>query len=215
MSERRTLAEIAASLRDPQDKVSKAEHIWRDYEPLLAPLAHLPLDILEVGVHGGISLRTFAAYFAKARIIGLDVVLPEIDPSRYPSIAMFVCDQRDSARIDAICDEHVPGGFDIVIDDASHIGEYSLATYRALFPRVKAGGLYVIEDWGTGYWSHWGDGGEYTEPSLHERSSGLARRITSHDYGMVGFVKSLIDDARGPLKSVHVNGSFVALTKRA
>jgi hypothetical protein len=31
---------------------------------------------------------------------------------------------------------------------------------------------------------------------------------------MVGFVKSLIDEIRGPVLSVHANGSFVALTKR-
>jgi cephalosporin hydroxylase len=215
MNARRTLAEIAASLH-PQDVGTKPESIWRDYEPLLAPLAHLPLNILEVGVHNGVSIRTFATYFEKPRIVGLDLSLPAIDLSGYPSIALFECDQRDSARINTICARHMPDGIDIVIDDASHVGEYSLDTYRALFPHVKAGGLYVIEDWGTGYMPQWGDGSALVDRGLHDRAAGYARRITSHDYGMVGFVKSLIDEVgAGSVESLQVVGSFVALTKRA
>jgi hypothetical protein len=214
MSARRTLAEIAMSLGGSQDPGTKPDQIWREYEPLFAPLAELPLNILEIGVYNGTSIRTLATYFRNARIVGLDLSVPAIDLSHYPSISMLVCDQRDSTRLNAICDQHMADGVDIVIDDASHVGEYSLETYRALFPRVRAGGLYVVEDWGTGYWPHWGDGAEFTGPCLQDRPAGLARRITSHDYGMVGFVKSLIDDVRGPVSSLHINGSFVALTKR-
>jgi hypothetical protein len=214
MDKKRTLAEIAVSLGDPEDQGEKPGYIWHDYEALFAPLADLPLNILEIGVYKGVSVRTLASYFASARIVGLDLSLPAIDPSRYPSVSLFVCDQRDAAGMGAICDRLMPGGIDIVIDDASHVGEYSFVTYRALFPRVKAGGLYIVEDWATGYWPHWGDGAEFSGPSLQDRSNGYVRRIVSHDYGMVGFVKSLIDEIRGPVLSVHANGSFVALTKR-
>ena len=215
MNARRTLAGIAASLH-PQDVGTKPKSIWRDYEPLFAPLAQLPLNILEFGVHNGVSIRTFATYFEKSRIVGLDLSLPAIDLSGYPSIALFECDQRDAARINAICDQHMPGGIDIVIDDASHVGEYSLETYQALLPRVKAGGLYVIEDWGTGYMPQWGDGSAFVDRSLHDRVAGYACRIASHDHGMVGFVKSLVDEVgAGSIRSLHVVGSFVALTKGA
>jgi len=36
---------------------------------------------------------------------------------------------------------------DLVIDDASHLLEESRVTFETLFPLVRAGGIYVIEDW--------------------------------------------------------------------
>ena len=40
---------------------------------------------------------------------------------------------------------------DLVIDDASHQHEETLRSFEILFPRLRQGGLYVIEDW---QWSH-------------------------------------------------------------
>jgi hypothetical protein len=36
---------------------------------------------------------------------------------------------------------------DLVVDDASHLLVPSRSTCNALFPRLRPGGLYVIEDW--------------------------------------------------------------------
>jgi len=36
---------------------------------------------------------------------------------------------------------------DVVIDDASHLYTPSLATFEVLFPRLRPGGLYFLEDW--------------------------------------------------------------------
>ena len=83
---------------------------------------------------------------------------------------------------------HAPNGVDIVIDDASHLGAASLAAYRALFSFIKPGGLYIVEDWTTGYWHDWPDGERFSPAALNEN------RVMSHDFGMVGFVKSLIDE---------------------
>lgn len=41
---------------------------------------------------------------------------------------------------------------DIVIDDASHALALTRASFNLAFPYLKAGGLYIIEDWG---WAHW------------------------------------------------------------
>jgi len=53
----------------------------------------------------------------------------------------------------------------------------------------SAGGLYFIEDWGTGYWDNWEDGSSY-----QERVSEDPKRCLSHDHGMVGFIKQLVDE---------------------
>ncbi|MDQ1511710.1 MAG: hypothetical protein QOG50_3554, partial [Actinomycetota bacterium] len=39
----------------------------------------------------------------------------------------------------------------LVIDDASHLIDETRASFNALFPRVRPGGTYVIEDWS---WPH-------------------------------------------------------------
>jgi hypothetical protein len=75
-----------------------------------------------------------------------------------------------------------------------------MISFEALFPLLKSNGIYVIEDWGSSYWSTWGDGAPYRPPTLleplveHPAPNPVRhRRIASHDYGMVGFVKSLVD----------------------
>ena len=69
-------------------------------------------------------------------------------------------------------------------------------------------GLYVIEDWGTGYWDDWPDGKsvESNTSSISRAWSKLMTRyqianrlslkipIHNHSYGMVGLIKSLVDE---------------------
>jgi len=57
-------------------------------------------------------------------------------------------DQADRDRVGAIMDEEFPGGpLDLVIDDASHLLAESRLSFESLFPRLRPGGLFVIEDW--------------------------------------------------------------------
>ena len=37
------------------------------------------------------------------------------------------------------------GGFDMIVDDGSHIPQEQMSTLRALWPAIKPGGIYVIE----------------------------------------------------------------------
>jgi len=53
-----------------------------------------------------------------------------------------------------------PAGFHIIIDAASHLGEWSATAFKTLFyDLLLPGGFYAIESWGTGYWDSWPDGG--------------------------------------------------------
>ena len=57
-------------------------------------------------------------------------------------------DQADSERLATILDDEFgdePLG--LVIDDASHRLEETRASFETLFPRLRPGGLFVIEDW--------------------------------------------------------------------
>jgi hypothetical protein len=43
---------------------------------------------------------------------------------------------------------------DLVIDDASHHYDLSRKSFEIIFPRVREGGFYIIEDW---HWAHMND----------------------------------------------------------
>src|SRR4030095_16368023 len=85
------------------------------------------------------------------------------------------------------------------------IGELTKKTFWHLFDNhLKRGGLYVIEDWGTGYWDDWPDGKVLTQTSsttdrfrlILNRLLGKTAKtpLPCHSYGMVGFIKELVDE---------------------
>lgn len=54
-------------------------------------------------------------------------------------------DQSDNATLRRWVHE-TGGNFDIIIDDGSHVNHHILLTFVALWPEVRAGGLYFLED---------------------------------------------------------------------
>ena len=64
-------------------------------------------------------------------------------------VRTFVGQQQDESFLAQVVDE--TGPLDIVIDDGSHVGPQTLVSFRFLFPRLRPGGIYVIEDMQTSY----------------------------------------------------------------
>jgi hypothetical protein len=157
------------------------------YERHFAPLADEPIRLLELGVYRGASLRLWRDYFSRGLIVGLDEQPVTVDD---PSgrIAIYQGRQQDTALLDRIARERAPHGFDIIIDDCAHLAAPARASFWFLLERhLKPGGLYAIEDWGTGYWPDWPDG-QALSPN--------------HAHGMVGFIKDLVDEC-GAADATH------------
>ncbi len=191
---RRRLADIAARFADGQNPATKHLALYDLYQEYVGHLADEPVALLELGVHSGESIKTFATFFERGTVIGVDHEDRGLSFGDFPNVRFARCDQRDAAALAGICRTLAPGGLDIVIDDASHIGAWSLASYEGLFPHLKAGGLYVVEDWGTGYWDDWPDGSRFQRFPPEPTGDEIGKRLPSHDFGMVGFVKSLVDE---------------------
>lgn len=125
-----------------------------DYERIFAPLREQTVRLLEIGVAYGGSCRLWSDFFAHpdTQIIGVDLALPAMmgDARANSRIVLEKCDQNDGKGLRAIASRYGP--FDIVIDDGAHRYAETLNCYRHLFDHVRAGGYYVIEDWGVGYW---------------------------------------------------------------
>ena len=191
-----------------------------NYEHHISHLREQAIRLLEIGVLKGGSLLMWADYFKAGEIVGIDInpcPLAQLPPT----VSFHQGSQSDSAFLHRVSRTHAPTGFDIIIDDASHFGSLSRESFRVLFDaHLKPGGIYVIEDWGTGYWGSWPDGSTYvpaqpaesgpsgpSQPSLLLRlmkRMGLANpgkasppldpNFAHHNFGMVGFVKELIDE---------------------
>jgi hypothetical protein len=121
------------------------------FEVLYKPQNHMALDVYRQGHDGMDELKTAVA----------------ADGRRFK--ACFDLSQADIPRIlsewRALSGQSEPE-FDVIVDDASHSYGLSLASFNGLFPHVRSGGVYVIEDWG---WAHWP--GPWQEPSHGEHAN--------------------------------------------
>lgn len=133
---------------------------WAHYLPLYdQALSHFvgkaPV-LLEIGLAQGGSLHLWRDYLGEGcKVVGLDLD-PTCKRFEADGFPIYIGDQSDPALLARIADEHGP--FDIIVDDGSHISEHQIASFKALFPRLKDGGVYACEDLHTSYWPGWGGG---------------------------------------------------------
>jgi len=147
------------------------------YQKHFEPYRELPVKVLEIGIGGydaidagGESLRMWKHYFRRGLIYGLDIFEKTgVEESR---IQVVQGDQGDEAFLDSLGRELGP--FDIIIDDGSHMSHHVLASFNALFPHIKPGGIYVVEDLATAYWPAWGGA---TDPSAQYKSIELIKNL--------------------------------------
>ncbi|MEU1285115.1 hypothetical protein [Kitasatospora sp. NPDC005856] len=166
------------SARFGSDKWADLHWYTQHYERHFARFRDAPIRLLEIGIggydapdQGGASLRMWQRYFPAALVLGLDVVpKPGV---RGPRIATAVGDQGDPALLDELGRRFGP--FDIVIDDGSHLNAHVRTSFTALFPHVRPGGLYVVEDLQTAYWP--GFGGTAGTVAGPGTSVGLLKRL--------------------------------------
>ena len=150
-------------------------------------------DLLEVGIYKGGSVVFFDNTFDLNQLTAIDISqdrLPDLDKyvdkrANSKRISLhYGIDQGDRATLRELINKDFPKGIDMVIDDASHFYGPSKATFETVFPRLRPGGVYVVEDWS---WSHSqpSDGGDNEDATrllheiiaLHASSSGMAKSI--------------------------------------
>jgi hypothetical protein len=152
------------------------------YHRILGHLRESPVRILEIGIggyetpkSGGAGLRMWAEYFQFAKVVGLDIEKKEMSLS--PRVQVIQGSQTDLDLLQRVIDEHGP--FDIVIDDGSHVVEHVLTTFKFLYPRMPADGIYIVEDVQTSFhpWIGGNTKGEATIFALaHSIALGMHRQ---------------------------------------
>lgn len=66
-------------------------------------------------------------------------------------------DQGDAERLREVVSREFSRPLDLVLDDASHMYGPTKASFETLFPLLRPGGLYIIEDWAWGHWEEFQD----------------------------------------------------------
>lgn len=133
------------------DKASSGHDYLGVYDFYLHPLRPLPVSLLELGWWNGGSMRMWRGYFNNpaANIFGVDIA----DKDPIPGVEFRRADQADAKTLSKISDE--VGGWDVVVDDASHLSPHTIASFKALWPRVTPGGFYFVEDLQVSYRREW------------------------------------------------------------
>ena len=147
------------------DKCSAGHGFAKIYESHVAPLRNQSVTLIEIGVFRGASLRMWRDYFPRGRIFGVDI-LPDAIEARAERIEVFVGDQSDPALLGELL--AVSGSPDIVVDDGAHRVDLQLASLAFLWPHLKPGGLYVIEDTHTSYLEGYGMGWRQPGSTIEE-----------------------------------------------
>jgi hypothetical protein len=195
--------------REEDDPYVKPEAYLAAYEEYLGHLRRERFALLEMGIYTAASLEMWRDAFPLATIVGVDLNPPKIDLG--PRVHLVTGDQSDSDVLSRVRADYAPDGFTVVIDDASHLGVLSARSLQGLYEHhLQEGGLYIIEDWGTGYMLDWPDGGaaEFVDvaqldvpPEAKPTPDGLTpsgTSLPSHDLGMVGLTKRLVDHVAAP-----------------
>jgi len=198
MSETNSLTEVSSTVYGVEGDLFRKPDIYlNEYGRLFEPMRLVPIRLLELGVHQGSSMKMWEKYFPLATVVGL---VAQARPEAFPTDARFhfVCGAQDDP---ALLDQAIAlagGPFDIVIDDCSHLGCHTARSFAHLFIKgLKPGGIYVIEDICTAFTSGGGwDAAPFVPPGIG--LPGMSKVFPSHQNGMVGLVKQLLDHVQAP-----------------
>lgn len=160
------------------DKGSNFHDYTKIYAQYLSSLKNEPISFLEIGIYKGNSVKLWESYFTKADLHFIDIAPSLIEYHSTRSHYHFI-DQGNRAELQTFI-ESIKGGFDVIIDDGGHKAAEQIISFQTLFPHLKAGGLYIIEDLHADYLNDLANYGKICIPTTHRSCK--------------DFLKTLLDD---------------------
>lgn len=112
-------------------------------------------NILELGIHSGGGIPYLFDLCNADYIAGIDIAVEDPNIRKVLNRSTlagkydlyFETNQADEKAIGKIAEKHFPDGIDMVVDDASHLLHETRRSFEILFPKLRPGGLYIIEDY--------------------------------------------------------------------
>lgn len=150
----------------------------RVYYELLKDFRNDPINLFEIGIYFGASIRMWHDFFSIGKIYGIDngrIVpgskmktgmnnsFPSTDDVKllqyeavvenlnYPwlenkRIKCYTADQRSLKQLNESFKHFECNSFDVILDDGQHFQEHQQKSLGLLFPFIKSGKYYIIED---------------------------------------------------------------------
>lgn len=144
MENKQTLAEYFNTLLDSSktDKGTLHAYIQSYYTNVFTNLKDGDIKLLEIGVLDGKSMKFWNDWFTSAEIVGMDISeqsRPFIESNGYNVIWGDAYTPQGLSNFDN-------DYFDFIIDDGPHTLDSQLYSSVNYFPKLKVGGLLIIED---------------------------------------------------------------------
>jgi hypothetical protein len=182
-----------------------------------------PRHVLELGIFHGGSIVFWWELWKPERYVAIDIQKrgDGADIKQWRSSrgledrvrTYWGTNQTDASKLRKIVDEDLGGRLDLVIDDASHMYDETKRSFEVLFPLVRPGGLYIIEDWSWGCWP--GLRLDFLPPGtelpplvaeLSQATGSMARSLMPATQGQLATIKPLIT-------MMEVHPDFVVLER--
>jgi len=208
-----TLREIGK--RCEADKVQPsctfADECFLDVYARILPDRDYSIRLLELGVRGGGSLRTWEEYWKRGKIVGVDI---DADCAKLKfNTAQVIIGRQDEHAVLDLAVAILDGKPDVIIDDASHVTECTLASFDYLWPRLRSGGRYIIEDTSCTYIEALKAGmqyGRWYKPEMEYVRLSNDRAV--FDTWLLGLIKNM-DHRRGTIRSILCRHELCVLEK--
>jgi Methyltransferase domain len=167
-------------------------------------------NVFELGIWYGGSVVFWSEFFRPDKLVAIDFADRGDSPAlrRYRESrgltgrvkTYWKTDQADKTQLGEIVVAEFDGPLDLIIDDASHLYGPTKASFEALFPRLRPGGLYVLEDWA---WEHWQEC--ITPPHPFADLDGLS--------GLVREMAAAVGTRQGLIESISVRNAFLVIER--
>jgi hypothetical protein len=129
----------AIGVRHGTELSSLGRDCLTQWERFLEPLRDEAIDLLEIGVGGGASLRTWREWFPLARLVGLEARRVTLESA----IAGCTIVQGSQTDFEVLRRILLNRRFRLIIDDGSRHVDDQVQTFLTLFPWLEPASVYI------------------------------------------------------------------------
>ncbi len=182
------------------------------YHSYLSNFRLKKLNILEIGVADGSSLKAWSEYFKNSKIIGIDIKQINLKKKKLnkKNIYFHCGSQTNKSFLDELKRKYIK--FDIIIDDGSHFPKDVVFTFKELFSSLDTNGLYFVEDTQTSY-NHFFGGNAFDLKYANTHVNYFKNLVDTLNYKEIPnpfYIKGKFD---GLIKSVSFYNNMIVVKK--
>jgi len=206
------------ALKAQADKASSWHNYTQVYARYFAPLRERRIKFLEIGIWKGNSVKLWEDYFPNAELHFIDIYIQQ-DAYTSARARYHRVDQANPRELQRFIQE-TGGAFDVIIDDGGHTMQQQIVSFEQLFPHLKSGGIYIIEDLHTSNWPHFGGGKHrgttiaFLKGLIDEVNFVGARTGRASHQEIDPSIKKELNVMRETIESIHFYDSLAIIFKR-